>query len=122
MLLKILIKNLPKEKKKIKVKGLAVNSKKVKKDFIFFAIKGYKSNGEKFIKEAIKRGASVIICSKNSKYKNKSVAVLKTSNIRYLLSEISSKYYKLKPKNIYDIKKIINMTKNYISKNLKHYE
>ena len=100
MLLKILIKNLPKEKKKIKVKGLAFNSKKVKKDFIFFAIKGYKSNGEKFIKEAIKRGASVIICSKNCKYKNKSVAVLKTSNIRYLLSEISSKYYKLKPKNI----------------------
>ena len=70
MLLKILIKNLPKEKKKIKVKGLAINSKKVKKDFIFFAIKGYKSNGEKFIKEAIKRGASVIICSKNCKYKN----------------------------------------------------
>ena len=100
MLLKILIKNLPKEKKKIKVKGLAINSKKVKKDFIFFAIKGYKSNGEKFIKEAIKRGASVIICSKNCKYKNKSVTVLKTSNIRYLLSEISSKYYKLKPKNL----------------------
>ena len=100
MLLKILIKNLPKEKKKINVKGLAINSKKVKKDFIFFAIKGYKSNGEKFIKEAIKRGASVIICSKNCKYKNKSVTVLKTSNIRYLLSEISSKYYKLKPKNI----------------------
>ena len=100
MLLKILIKNLPKEKKKIKVKGLAINSKKVKKDFIFFAIKGYKSNGEKFIKEAIKRGASVIICSKNCKYKNKSVTVLKTSNIRYLLSEISSNYYKLKPKNI----------------------
>ena len=100
MLLKKLIKNLPREKKKIKVKGLAINSKKVKKDFIFFAIKGYKSNGEKFIREAIKRGASVIICSKNCKYKSKSVAVLKTSNIRYLLSEISSKYYKLKPKNI----------------------
>jgi murE/murF fusion protein len=100
MLLKILIKNLPKEKKKIKVKGLALNSKNVKKDFIFFAIKGYKTNGEKFIKEAIKRGASVIICSKNCKYKNKSVAVLKTSDIRYLLSEISSKYYRLKPKNI----------------------
>ena len=100
MLLKKLIKNLPREKKKIKVKGLAINSKKVKKDFIFFAIKGYKSNGEKFIREAIKRGASVIICSKNCKYKSKSVAVLKTSNIRYVLSEISSKFYKLKPKNM----------------------
>ena len=100
MLLKTLIKNLPKEKKKIKVKGLATNSKKVKKGYIFFAIKGNRLNGEKFINEATKKGASVIICSKNCKYKNKSILVLKTSNIRYLLSEISSKYYKLKPKNI----------------------
>ena len=100
MLLKTLIKNLPIEKKRIKVRGLATNSKEVKKDYIFFAIKGYTSNGEKFINEAVKRGASVIICSKNCKYKNESIAVLKTSDIRYSLSEISSKYYKLKPKNI----------------------
>ena len=100
MLLKTLIKNLPIEKKRIKVRGLATNSKKVKKDYIFFAIKGYTSNGEKFINEAVNRGASVIICSKNCKYKNESIVVLKTSDIRYSLSEISSKYYKLKPKNI----------------------
>ncbi len=100
MLLKTLIKNLPKEKKKIKVKGLAINSKKVKKDYIFFAIKGNRLNGEKFINEAVKKGASVIICSKSCKYKNKSVLVLKISDVRYLLSEISSKYYNSKPKNI----------------------
>ncbi len=100
MLLKTLINNLPKEKKKIRIKGLATDSKKVKKGYIFFAIKGNRLNGEKFINEAIKKGASVIICSKNCKYKNKSLLVLKISNIRYLLSEISSKYYKLKPKNI----------------------
>ncbi len=100
MLLKALIKNLPKEKKRIKIRGLAINSKKVKKDYIFFAIKGNQLNGEKFINEAINKGASVIICSKKCKFSNKSILVLKTSNIRYLLSEISSKYYKLKPKNI----------------------
>ena len=100
MLLKTLIKNLPKEKKKIKISGLAINSKKVKKDYIFFAIKGDQFNGEKFINEAINNGASVIICSKKCKYSNKSIFILKTSNIRYLLSEISSKYFKLKPKNI----------------------
>ena len=72
----------------------------MKKDYIFFAIKGNQFNGEKFINEAINKGASVIICSKKCKFKNKSILVLKTSNIRYLLSEISSKYYKLKPKNI----------------------
>ena len=31
------------------------------------------------------------------------------------------KYYKLKPKNIYDIKKMIMVTKNYLDLNLKYY-
>ena len=100
MLLKKLIKKLPSLKKKIEIRGLSINSKKVKKGFIFFAIKGNKINGEKFIDEAVKKGAAVIICSRNCKYLNKKVLVIKTSNIRNLLSEISSKFFHLKPKNI----------------------
>ena len=100
MLLKKLIKNIPLDKKKIVINGLAVSSKKVRKGFIFFAIKGHNKNGEKFIKEAIKKGASVIVCSKNFRYYNKSIVTIKTSNVRSLLSEISSKFFSLKPKNI----------------------
>ena len=40
MLLKNLIKDIPIKNKKINVKGLAINSKKIKKGYIFFAIKG----------------------------------------------------------------------------------
>ena len=98
MLLKKLIKKLPSLKKKIEIRGLSINSKKVKKGFIFFAIKGNKINGEKFIDEAVKKGAAVIICSRNCKYLNKKVLVIKTSNIRNLLSEISSKFFHLKQK------------------------
>ena len=32
------------------------------------------------------------------------------------------KFYKLKPKNIYDIKNMIIVTKNYLDKNLQYYE
>ena len=53
MLLKKLIKNLPEEKKNIKVRGLSINSKKTKKGFIFFAIRGNRLNGEKFINNKI---------------------------------------------------------------------
>ena len=42
MLLKKLIKNLPKEKKNIKIKGLALNNKKVKKDYIFLQLEAIK--------------------------------------------------------------------------------
>ena len=103
MLLKNLIKDTAKDKKKILISGLATNSKEIKKNYIFFAIKGNKFNGEQFINEAIKKGASVIICSKNCKVKNKNILIIKTNKIRHLLSEIASKFYKLKPKNIFAV-------------------
>ena len=40
MLLKNLINKIPNHLKGLSVKGLEINSKKVKKGFIFFAIKG----------------------------------------------------------------------------------
>ena len=70
MLLKNLIKNSPKNIKELKIKGLALNSKDVKKGFIFFAIKGTKFNGENYIDKAIKNGAIIIICSKSCKFNN----------------------------------------------------
>ena len=100
MLLKKLIKNLPEEKKNIKVKGLSINSKKTQKGFIFFAIRGTRLNGEKFIDNAVNNGASVVACSKNCQYKNKNIFVIKTSDVRGLLAKISSKFYYKKPKNI----------------------
>ncbi len=100
MLLKNLIKKISKDKKDINISGLSTNSKEVKKNFIFFAIKGNKLNGEKFINEAINKGASVIICSDKCKYKNKNILIIRSKNIRFFLSEIASKFYRMKPKNI----------------------
>ena len=101
----MLLKNLIKKKfaesvTKLNIKGLTTNSKAVKKGFIFFAIKGHNSNGENYIKEAIKKGASVIVCAKNCKFKNDKTIIIKTKKIRNYLSEIASKFYNLKPKNI----------------------
>ena len=100
MLLKNLINNLPEERKKITITGLSSSSKEISKGNIFFAIKGNSNNGENFIKEAIHKGAAVIVCSNDCKYKNKKILIIKKKNIRNFISEISSKFYKLKPKNI----------------------
>ena len=100
MLLKNLIKDSPKRLEKLKIKGLALNSKDVKKGFIFFAIKGNKSNGENYINNAIKNGAIIIICSTSCKFRNLNVNIIKTKKVRNYLSEITSKFYKKKPKNI----------------------
>ena len=103
MLLKNLIKGIPKEKKNIKILGLSQQIvKMLKKNHIFFAIKGNKNNGEKFINTAVKKGASVIICSKKSKIKlrNKNILLVKTNKNKKFLSLTASKFYSLKPKNI----------------------
>ena len=39
-------------------------------------------------------------CSNKCKFKDKKIKIVKTRNIRHLLSKLSSKFYKLKPKNI----------------------
>ena len=44
--------------------GISFQSYKVKKNNIFFAIKGNKFDGNNYIEEAIKRGASIIISIK----------------------------------------------------------
>ena len=41
--------------------GLSFNSSSVKKNDIFFAIRGTNINGNKYIKEAIKNGATTIV-------------------------------------------------------------
>ena len=100
MLLKNLIRYNSKDKNNIIISGISTNSKKIKKNYIFFAIKGKKSNGEKFIQEAVYKGASVVVCSKSCKIKNNNILFIKTNKIRHFLSEIASKFYKSKPKNI----------------------
>ena len=55
MLLQDLIKCSDKNYQKIAVKGIAFDSRKVKKGDIFFAIEGNATSGIKFINEALSK-------------------------------------------------------------------
>ena len=70
------IKNIDKKYYNLKFSGLAFNSK-VKKGNIFFAFKGNKFDGKRFIPEAIKRGAKVIITDKSFELNNKNIILSK---------------------------------------------
>ena len=47
-----------------KVNGIAIDSRDVKKNNIFLAIKGKNNDGNKYINQAVRKGASYIITSK----------------------------------------------------------
>ena len=95
-----LLKTIPKEYKTIDIRGISYDSRKVKKKYIFFAIKGTKTSGTEFIDDAITKGASAIVSSKELKYKNSRVPFVLVKDVRQSLTEAISKFYKKKPKNI----------------------
>jgi len=100
MLLKNLIKIPSKKANEIVIKDLALDSRKVKNGDLFFALKGSKQNGNKFIKHAIKRGARAIICSKKNGIRKTKIPIIKVKNVREHLANTSKKFYKKKQKNI----------------------
>ena len=80
--------------------GLSFDSSKCKKNHIFFAIKGNHFDGNQFINHSIKKGARTIVSSNKYEGIKNNVLFIKSSNVRRLLSEVSSKIYKKKPKNL----------------------
>ena len=64
MLLKDYIPNINKKYREVFFSGISFDSSKVKKNNIFFAIKGNKFDGNNYIDYAIKKGAKVIISEK----------------------------------------------------------
>ena len=100
MLLKKLIKNCPNELKKTKVRGLSSDTRNLRKGDLFFALKGFKEDGNKYIYEALKKGACAVISSKKLKENSK---VIKVDNVRHFLGEICDKFFKSKPKNIFAV-------------------
>ena len=80
--------------------GLCFDSSKCKKDNIFFAIKGTKIDGNKFINHAIQKGAKIIISKQKFEGLKKDILFIKSSNVRKSLSEFAYAIYKDKPKNI----------------------
>ena len=100
MLLQNIIKNLPKHLKSIKINGLALDSRKVTTDNIFFALKGQIVNGENYINKAIENGAKAIICSTKCKLKSNKVPIIKVKDVHKKLVYACQILYKKKPKNI----------------------
>ncbi len=101
MLLKDYFPNLHKKYHELGFKGIAFNSKEVKGGYIFFAFKGSNTDGNLFIKDAIKNGSKIIISDKIkiNNFKN-DILFLNAKNPRNLLAQFSSKIFNKKPNNL----------------------
>lgn len=98
MLLQYLIENLTDKvitgDTNIDINKIEYNSQKIEQNDIFVAIKGYKEDGNDYIKEAVEKGAVCIVTEDNldaSELPN--ITIVRVQNSRIALSLIASKYY-----------------------------
>ncbi len=80
------------------IKGITAHSDEVKKNFIFGAVKGSKTNGEKYINSLLKYQPLVFIVSSESKLnfktnKNQKIIIIRTNYVKKLLYELASIFY-----------------------------
>ena len=109
MLLLDVLKNTQIIEKKIfnnfdlSIKGIHFNSKKILKNFIFVAVKGGSDDGHKYIEEALKNGAVLIVIDKKEvidNLKKNKINFIYTKDSRIFLSKISSNFFSRQPKFI----------------------
>ncbi len=83
------------------IKGVTSDSREVQKGFLFVAIDGHNLNGENFIPDAVKNGASTVVVHSDSTIDNiANVEIIKVDNPRLYLSEVSAKFYSNQPKQL----------------------
>ncbi len=100
MLLEDYIPTTPKKYRNAFFSGITFDSTKVKKDYIFFAIKGNKIDGNNFISAAIKKGCKIVVTEKKIKEFKNGILFIHTKNVRKLLAEVSYRINEKKPKNL----------------------
>ena len=79
------------------VTNITSDSRKIKKNGMFFAIKGYSLDGTKFINSAIENGATCVVIEESTSIDQlnlpESVTVVIVKNIRYALAMFSCNLY-----------------------------
>ena len=100
MLIGKFFKKINSKYKKRYFSGLSFNSQNCKKDNIFFAIKGNKINGNKFINDAIKKGSKTIVSNREFEGLENDILYIRSKNVRKTLSQTAYDICKNKPKNL----------------------
>ena len=92
--------NIQSTYKKFFFSGISFDSSEIKKNNIFFAIKGNKVDGNNFISSAISNGAKIVVTEKKINGLKNGILFIHSNNIRKLLAEISFKINNKIPNNI----------------------
>ena len=80
------------------ITGLAADSREVKPGYLFAALPGVKTDGARFIDDAIKRGAAAVLIAQGMKPATTSAAIIEDSDPRRRLALIAARFFDRQPK------------------------
>lgn len=85
----------------IMITGITSDSRKVKPGFVFFVLRGAKTDGKEFAEAAINAGAIVIICEEDV-FLNvpEKIIVIRANNSRLLFAQMAARFYEQQPKHM----------------------
>jgi len=76
----------------VEVMGVACDSRKVEKGFLFVCVRGFNFDGHMFTKEAIKKGACALVVEKDIEPVD-GITIVKVPSSRFALGLLGSKFY-----------------------------
>ncbi|MFI5140930.1 MAG: UDP-N-acetylmuramoyl-L-alanyl-D-glutamate--2,6-diaminopimelate ligase [Bacteroidia bacterium] len=77
----------------VAVSSITFDSRKVKKDSLFIAVKGTAVDGHNFIAQAIETGAIAIVCEELPSTQLENITYVKVKNANYALGIIAANFY-----------------------------
>lgn len=92
-LLKLAVKYEIYGNEEIEVKGIEIDSRNIKEDYAFIAIKGTQADGHNYIEKATEQGATTIICENLPEKLNKEVTYVVVNNTEDIVGKIATTFY-----------------------------
>jgi len=77
----------------VAVSSITFDSRKIKKDCLFIAVKGTAVDGHHFISQAIEMGAIAIVCEELPETRLENITYVKVKNATYALGIIAANFY-----------------------------
>ncbi len=89
---------LPDGLSRVPISGLAADSREVKPGYLFAALPGVKTDGARFIREALSRGAAAILVPQGARPEAGTAVIIEDRDPRRRLALIAARFYGLHPK------------------------
>ncbi len=75
------------------IKGIHFDSRKVKENYIFVALRGTQTDGHNYIQHAINNGASTVVCEQIPQIYDQPITLIQVENSHLALARLSTNFY-----------------------------